>query len=79
MKTKIVIGSRGSDLALWQANHVKKELEKKNKSVSTFRKKWGPDIENNTLLNSWLRVLFLHGDRIIPSKGPNKMQLKKPG
>lgn len=24
---KIVIGSRGSDLALWQANHVKKQLE----------------------------------------------------
>ena len=23
----IVIGSRGSDLALWQANHVKDELE----------------------------------------------------
>lgn len=24
---KIIIGSRGSDLALWQANHVKKQLE----------------------------------------------------
>ena len=24
---KIVIGSRGSDLALWQANHVRKQLE----------------------------------------------------
>jgi hydroxymethylbilane synthase len=34
VKRKIVIGSRGSELALWQANHVKKELEKKNKSVS---------------------------------------------
>lgn len=26
-KRKVVIGSRGSDLALWQANHVKKQLE----------------------------------------------------
>jgi len=34
LKNKIVIGSRGSELALWQANFVKKELEKKNKNVS---------------------------------------------
>ena len=34
MKLKIIIGSRGSELALWQANFVKKELEKKNKNVS---------------------------------------------
>lgn len=34
MKQKIIIGSRGSDLALWQAKFVKKELEKKNKNVS---------------------------------------------
>ena len=27
---KIIIGSRGSDLALWQANHVKKQLENLN-------------------------------------------------
>ena len=33
-KTKIVIGSRGSKLALWQANFVKKELERKNQNVS---------------------------------------------
>ncbi len=33
-KKKIIIGSRGSELALWQANHVKKELEKRNRSVS---------------------------------------------
>ena len=33
MKQKIIIGSRGSDLALWQANFVKHELEKKNKNV----------------------------------------------
>lgn len=32
-KQKIIIGSRGSELALWQANFVKKELEKKNKNV----------------------------------------------
>ena len=34
MKQKIIIGSRGSELALWQANFIKKELEKKNKNVS---------------------------------------------
>ena len=32
-KIKVVIGSRGSDLALWQANFVKKELERKNRNV----------------------------------------------
>ena len=34
MKQKIIIGSRGSELAIWQANFVKKELEKKNKNVA---------------------------------------------
>ncbi|MEW6653546.1 MAG: hydroxymethylbilane synthase [Bacteroidota bacterium] len=33
-KDKLVIGSRGSELALWQANYIKKELEKKNKNLS---------------------------------------------
>jgi hydroxymethylbilane synthase len=33
LKQKIVIGSRGSELALWQANYIKRELEKKNRSV----------------------------------------------
>jgi len=32
-KQKLIIGSRGSELALWQANFVKKELEKKNKNL----------------------------------------------
>jgi len=31
LKYKIVIGSRGSELALWQANYVKKELEIRTK------------------------------------------------
>jgi len=34
LKQKIVIGSRGSELALWQSNFIKKELEKRNKNVS---------------------------------------------
>ena len=34
LKQKIIIGSRGSELAFWQANFVKRELEKKNKNVS---------------------------------------------
>jgi hydroxymethylbilane synthase len=33
-KNKLIIGSRGSDLALWQAKFVKKELERKNKNLS---------------------------------------------
>lgn len=33
MKKKIIIGSRGSDLALWQANFVKKELKKKDRKL----------------------------------------------
>ena len=33
-KTIIVIGSRGSELALWQSNFIKKELEKNNKHIS---------------------------------------------
>jgi hydroxymethylbilane synthase len=33
-KDKLIIGSRGSDLALWQARFVKRELEKKNKNLS---------------------------------------------
>jgi len=34
LKQKIIIGSRGSELALWQANFVKSVLEKKNKNIS---------------------------------------------
>ncbi|MFO7524541.1 MAG: hydroxymethylbilane synthase [Ignavibacteriaceae bacterium] len=33
MKNKIIIGSRGSELALWQANHVKKLIEQNHRSV----------------------------------------------
>ena len=33
LKQKIIIGSRGSELALWQANYVKREIERKNKNV----------------------------------------------
>ncbi len=33
MKTKLIIGSRGSELALWQSNYVKKEIEKKNRNI----------------------------------------------
>jgi hydroxymethylbilane synthase len=32
-KTIVVIGSRGSDLALWQANYIKKELGRKNRNI----------------------------------------------
>ena len=34
LKQKVIIGSRGSELALWQANFIQKELERKNKNVS---------------------------------------------
>jgi hydroxymethylbilane synthase len=33
LKQKIIIGSRGSELAMWQANFIKREIEKKNKNV----------------------------------------------
>jgi hydroxymethylbilane synthase len=32
-KTKVVIGSRGSNLALWQSNFVKRELERKSRNI----------------------------------------------
>ncbi len=32
-KKKIIIGSRGSELALWQSNFIKKEIEKRNKNI----------------------------------------------
>jgi hydroxymethylbilane synthase len=34
LKQKIIVGSRGSELALWQASFIKNELEKKNKNVA---------------------------------------------
>lgn len=34
MKHKLILGTRGSELALWQANFVKNELEKKIKNLS---------------------------------------------
>ena len=33
-KNKLIIGSRGSELALWQAKFIKKELENKNQNLS---------------------------------------------
>ncbi len=33
LKNKIIIGSRGSDLALWQSNFIKSELQKNNKNL----------------------------------------------
>jgi len=32
-KDRIIIGSRGSDLALWQANFIKKEIEKAHRNI----------------------------------------------
>ncbi len=34
LKRKVIIGSRGSELALWQSNFIKKELEKKSKRIT---------------------------------------------
>ena len=31
---KIILGTRGSELALWQANYIKKELEKNNREIT---------------------------------------------
>jgi hydroxymethylbilane synthase len=38
LKQNIIVGSRGSKLALWQASFVKNELEKKNKNVAVVIK-----------------------------------------
>lgn len=44
---KIIIGSRGSDLALWQANHVKRQLEELGAEVSiTIIKTQGDAIQH---------------------------------
>ena len=32
-KSKVIIGSRGSELALWQANYIKREMERKNRNI----------------------------------------------
>jgi hydroxymethylbilane synthase len=34
LNKKIIIGSRGSELALWQANFIKREIEKIHKKNS---------------------------------------------
>ncbi len=34
MKQKIIIGSRGSELALWQSNFIKRELEKRDRNLA---------------------------------------------
>ena len=34
MKRKIIIGSRGSELALWQANFIKKQLQKNHRNIT---------------------------------------------
>lgn len=39
LNNKITIGSRGSDLALWQANFIKKLLEKRNSNLKVEIKK----------------------------------------
>jgi hydroxymethylbilane synthase len=33
MKHKLILGTRGSELALWQANFIKCELQKRNKNI----------------------------------------------
>lgn len=37
-KKKLIIGSRGSELALWQSNFVKREIEKKNRQTQVVIK-----------------------------------------
>jgi hydroxymethylbilane synthase len=38
MKKKLIIGSRSSDLALWQTNYVKNEIEKNNPHIEVITK-----------------------------------------
>jgi hydroxymethylbilane synthase len=38
MKKKLIIGSRSSDLALWQTNFVKREIERNNPHIEVVTK-----------------------------------------
>jgi hydroxymethylbilane synthase len=38
-KTKLIIGTRSSELALWQSEHVKQRLEQQNKEIEIILKK----------------------------------------
>jgi hydroxymethylbilane synthase len=38
MKKKLIIGSRSSDLALWQTNFVKREIERDNPHIEVVTK-----------------------------------------
>lgn len=61
MKNKIIIGSRGSELALWQSNFIKSELEKKNKNLKVeikIIKTTGDKILNVALSKIGDRSLF---------------------
>ena len=49
-KDKLIIGSRGSALALWQANFVKRELEKNQQLQTLITKE--DDLIGETILKS---------------------------
>ena len=62
MKKKLIIGSRSSDLALWQTNYVKNEIEKNNPHIEVITKLV------NTKGDKILDVaLFKIGDEIVQS------------
>ncbi len=61
MKQRIIIGSRGSELALWQANFIKNEIENINKNVAVeikIIKTTGDKILNVALSKIGDRSLF---------------------
>jgi hydroxymethylbilane synthase len=61
LKEKIIIGSRGSDLALWQSNFIKSELQKRNKNLKVeikIIKTTGDKILNVALSKIGDRSLF---------------------
>ena len=61
MNNKIIIGSRGSELALWQANYIKSQLEKKNRNLNVeikVIKTKGDKILNVALSNIGDKSLF---------------------
>ena len=53
MNNKIIIGSRGSELALWQANYIKRQLEKKNRNLNVEIKVIKTKGDNNNKQDSW--------------------------
>lgn len=86
---KLIIGSRGSDLALWQSNFIKKEIEKHNKHIRVeivLVKTKGDKIQDvalskigdKGLFTKELEVMLLNGEIDIAVHSLKDLQTKVP-